>query len=108
MQNIFLRLFVTLRMEGVDRNRGGDRMNTYHPMVTLRMEGVDRNVMVAPQSAHISPSPSAWRVWIEICSLRSGRSLRRVTLRMEGVDRNDEGAAEGKTQRGHPPHGGCG
>ena len=86
MQNIFLRLFVTLRMEGVDRNRGGDRMNTYHPMVTLRMEGVDRNAFDHMEDDDDAESPSAWRVWIEILYILAIRSM----------------------IFGHPPHGGCG
>ena len=69
---------------------------TYRPLlsllaqVTLRMEGVDRNKIVLLQSGKKFLSPSAWRVWIEIRRKLMNPRRIHVTLRMEGVDRNKD------------------
>ena len=78
-------MIVTLRMEGVDRNS----YNTYRVMryadVTLRMEGVDRNHVHDEVVIECTPSPSAWRVWIEILTSWAQSTTSGVTLRMEGI-----------------------
>ena len=75
-------------MEGVDRNTTRLFKKSSLGYVTLRMEGVDRNTQNPCQSAIAASSPSAWRVWIEIFSDLSMSVTLNVTLRMEGVDRN--------------------
>ena len=63
---IYLRFFVTLHTEGVDRNHSECGTGDSHHRVTLHTEGVDRNHTALTADSLSSRSPSTRRVWIEI------------------------------------------